>query len=240
MAEATTVVMPDARSVSYFFHGQARHAVGLLLLLVLAYALAGPELEAAGDRWLGLSDRTWFCLALDIAIVHQVLVWLVFRSQLGWGLLTRLLGDRDLAVWQAVFLPLLSLRAVFILGAGLADSGSLALPREVSLAVGLSLLIPGAYAIYSIDRYFGIPRAVGGDHFRESFRKMPLVREGAFRWTSNAMYGVVFLLLWSIAFLTRSHVALVAALFQHAYIWVHYFCTESPDMELLYGKPSSD
>jgi len=29
--------------------------------------------------------------------------------------------------------------------------------------------------------------------------------------------------------------ALAAALFQHACIWVHYYCTEKPDMELIYG-----
>jgi len=28
---------------------------------------------------------------------------------------------------------------------------------------------------------------------------------------------------------------LAAALFQHAYIWVHYYCTEEPDMQLIYG-----
>ena len=29
--------------------------------------------------------------------------------------------------------------------------------------------------------------------------------------------------------------ALAAALFQHAYIWVHYYCTEAPDMDLIYS-----
>ena len=30
--------------------------------------------------------------------------------------------------------------------------------------------------------------------------------------------------------------ALVVALFSHAYIWVHYFCTDRPDMKLIYGS----
>ena len=30
-------------------------------------------------------------------------------------------------------------------------------------------------------------------------------------------------------------VALAVALFQHAYIWVHYYCTEKPDMRRIYG-----
>jgi hypothetical protein len=50
------------------------------------------------------------------------------------------------------------------------------------------------------------------------------------------MYLLIFLALWAIALYFRSHAALVAALFQHAYIWVHYGCTERPDMELIYGS----
>jgi hypothetical protein len=68
---------------------------------------------------------------------------------------------------------------------------------------------------------------------------MGLVRKGAFKWTPNAMYTLGFLGLWSIGLLARSHATLVAALFQHAYIWVHYICTEKPDMEILYGTPSA-
>ena len=62
-----------------------------------------------------------------------------------------------------------------------------------------------------------------------------MVREGAFAWTSNAMYALVFLGLWSVALFTGSLAALAAALFQHAYIWVHYYCTELPDMDLIYN-----
>ena len=29
--------------------------------------------------------------------------------------------------------------------------------------------------------------------------------------------------------------ALVVAMFSHLYIWVHYICTERPDMRLIYG-----
>jgi protein-S-isoprenylcysteine O-methyltransferase Ste14 len=63
---------------------------------------------------------------------------------------------------------------------------------------------------------------------------MPLVREGAFKYSSNAMYAFAFLLFWAIAFLTGSQAALAVALFQHAYIWVHMYCTEDPDMRVIY------
>ena len=64
---------------------------------------------------------------------------------------------------------------------------------------------------------------------------MPLVNKGIFRYTKNGMYGVVFLGLWGIALLFGSWNALALALFQHAYIWVHMYCTEAPDMRFIYG-----
>ena len=65
---------------------------------------------------------------------------------------------------------------------------------------------------------------------------MPLGRQDAFAWTPNAMYTLAFLGLWSIALILRSHAGLIGAVFQHAYIWVHYLCTEEPDMEVLYAR----
>ncbi len=35
----------------------------------------------------------------------------------------------------------------------------------------------------------------------------------------------------------NSAAALTVAAFSHAYIWVHYFATEKPDMDFLYGRP---
>ena len=62
-----------------------------------------------------------------------------------------------------------------------------------------------------------------------------LVRSGPFAITPNAMYAIGFLGLWGIACLFGSWNALVVALFQHAYIWVHMYCTEAPDMDWIYG-----
>ena len=56
---------------------------------------------------------------------------------------------------------------------------------------------------------------------------MPMVRQGAFRYTSNGVYALAF---WAIA----------VALFQHAYIWVHWYCTEQPDGVVLYGRSQDE
>ncbi len=149
--------------------------------------------------------------------------------------MTKIFGRADMVVWGLIFMPMLLLRPVTVLGVALADTSSLALPVWITLVLGLALCVPAVFAMYSVARYFGIPRALGGDHFREHYRRMPLVTGGAYRYTGNAMYGHIFLGLWAIALLAGSQAALAAAFFQHTYIWVHYVATEKPDMDLLYG-----
>ena len=56
-----------------------------------------------------------------------------------------------------------------------------------------------------------------------------------FRFIPNSMYTVGFFALWIPALLAGSKAALLAAAFNHAYIWVHYACTERPDMKRIYG-----
>ena len=97
----------------------------------------------------------------------------------------------------------------------------------------------GIYAMYSVERYFGMARAAGADHFDPRYRDMPLVRKGIFRFTSNGMYLYAFLLFWTLAVFFDSAAALTVAAFSHAYIWVHYYATEKPDMEFLYASTSN-
>ena len=127
-------------------------------------------------------------------------------------------------------------RPVLILALGMADQESMALWQPLSLILTVVLAIPALYTLHSVRVYFGLVRAMGGDHFRREYREMPLVEQGAYQWSSNAMYAFVFLGLWAAAFLTRSVAALSVALFQHAFIWVHFYCTEEPDMALIYGQ----
>lgn len=190
-----------------------------------------------GDgSWLGFEDFTWYWTGIVLVIVQQLAVWIVFRSQLGWAVLTRWFRDVDIMVRGVVFIPLLVARPLLLLGLAMSDRHSAGLPRLVKISLGIMLLIPALYTLWSVGRYFGLERALGGDHFREKYREMSHVREGAFRWNKNAMYTFAFLGLWSIALLTGSVAALGLALFQHAYVWIHYYCTEEPDMRLIYGR----
>lgn len=218
---------------TFLFEGQLQHLLLLACLVPGAIYLAQPALD--GATWLGIADDQWFYALLVVVIVHQAVGWFVFRTQLVFSLFSRLFGTYDMVVWGGIFFPLFLLRPLLSLGLGLADAGSLASFQGLQTLLGLVLLLPALYTGWSVARYFGVERALGGDHFRQAYRELPLVKEGAFRYNTNAMYAFAFLLFWSIALLTHSRAALASALFQHAYIWVHMVCTEEPDMRILYG-----
>ncbi len=96
--------------------------------------------------------------------------------------------------------------------------------------------IPAAWTMSSVVRFFGFWRAAGADHFDEGLRTEPFVRRGAFARVPNAMYTLGFLGLWAIAIAAGSRSGLVAAAASHVYIWVHYLCTERPDMDVIYSR----
>ena len=221
------------------WHGQLRHVLMLAVLVPGAWAIAGDSL---GDgSYLGVADERWFIAALAVPVAQQVAVALLWRAQLCHGLLTRVFGDAGFVVWGILFFPLLIARPLLVIAVGAADVGSLPIPDAVGIALGSVLLLPSLWAGHSVKKYFGFARALGGDHFFERYRAMPMVREGAFKYSSNAMYTFVFIGLWGIALLFRSRAALAVAMFQHAYIWVHWYCTEQPDGVVLYGRsPEED
>jgi voltage-gated potassium channel Kch len=219
---------------SYFFRGQLAHALMIVILVVGACLLV--DLEQLSDRqMIGISVQAWFVIALVVPIVHQVYVWLAWRSQLCFGTVTKRFGDHAFVIYQVVFMFLLLARPVSLTMLAIADHDSLALSVPIRIAVCTILGLPAAYGMYSVVRYFGMARAAGKDHFDANFRSEPLVKQGIFRYTSNAMYAIVFLGVWVIAIAAASWAALVAAGFSHAYIWVHYYCTERPDMKVIYG-----
>ena len=222
----------------YMWHGQLRHLLLLALLVPGAWAIAGDSL---GDgSFLGISDEAWFVAAIAVPIIQQLAVALLWRAQLCYGLLTRMFGDAGFIVWGVIFFPLLVARPLLVAAVGAADVDSLPIPDALGIAVGSLMLLPAVWAMHSVKKYFGFARALGGDHFFERYRAMPMIREGAFKYSSNAMYAFVFLGFWGIALLFRSRAALAAAAFQHAYIWVHWYCTEQPDGVVLYGRSQDE
>jgi len=227
-------MIPEARSITYLLRGQAQHWVFLSLLLIPV--LVATVTLARSGAFLGVDLWIWYAIAIVMPVVHQVLVWAVWRAELGWAAVSPLFGGRGFKAYAGGFAVCILSRPVAILGLGLADMGTVPIPWEVAITIGGALALPAAYTMYSVERYFGFTRAIGADHFDEAYRHMPFVRKGIFRYSTNAMYLFGFFALWAIAISTRSQLALVAVAYQHIYIWVHFLYTERPDLELIYGQ----
>ncbi len=213
---------------SFFFKGQLLH----LLLLV---ALLAGSFWFIDYKKLETITRAWFFACIAIPVIHQVYVWLTWRSELCFTAISK----ERFATYGVVFMVLLISRPLAVLGLAVSNQGSVVLPVAVRIVIPILLAIPAIYTFYSVARYFSISRAMGIDHFDPAYRNAPLVRDGIFGWTHNAMYIFGFFIFWVIAFAFSSRAAFVAAAFSHTYIWVHYFCTEKPDMEFIYGENGS-
>jgi Phospholipid methyltransferase len=215
------------------FKGQLLH-IGLIILMVLgASSLLMPS---SSDRvFLGWNTQDWAICSITLAVVHQVIVAIVFRFELYKGLMTRVFQHRAMKVWALVFLPFLVARPITIIIVGWLDTNPITAFQGIERLVGILLILLAVVTMHSVIKYFTIRRALGADHFDNDIIAIPLVAEGMFKYTSNGMYGIVFLGFWGIALAFGSWNALVVAFFQHTYIWVHMYLTEQPDMDQIYG-----
>lgn len=219
------------------FQKQGWHFLLLVNLLACVYFLAQGDV-LAGQLW-GISTQTLLWIALIVPVLHQIIVGLLWRAELYHAQMTRWFGDKSFTVYKIIFTILFVARPFSLICLGIANYGTLTwLPVLVYVLAGI-LFIPAAYAMYSVIHYFGIDRAYGIDHFDLSYREKPFVKQGIYRYTDNAMYKFVFLILWVIALLLFSKAALLAAAFSHLYIWVHFYCTELPDIHYIYGQSAT-
>jgi len=216
-----------------FFEGQVGHLVCTSVLLAGVYA-AGRLGWYDDGFFLGLSTAAWVWITVAEAVAHQVYVWLCWRAELHLGLLTRAFGRSAFGIYAAGFTILILTRPVLVIAVAASNQNTIPMDPTPASLLAAVLAVPSVYLFYSVGRYFGFKRAFGFDHFDESYRSAPLVRDGIFRFTPNAMYVAGFLLVWIPGVALRSRAALVVALFSHLYIWVHYFFTEKPDMNRIY------
>ena len=218
---------------------QLWHFTALMALLVLVYRITETDRAILAGSFLDLSTRFWLGLTLVVPVVHQMYVLICWRSELYRRSMTKSFGSKAFSIYKTGFAVLFALRPVSLICLGISNANSLEIDPYLSYTLAILLLLPSLYLFYSVRKYFGINRAFGIDHFDpERFRDESLVKRGIFRYTANGMYVFGFLLLWSLAFFFSSKAALVGALFNHAYIWVHYFFTERPDMRKIYGTSS--
>jgi hypothetical protein len=234
LSPITKLHMQNPNFLKKIFERQVLHMAALLLLLWIVVTLF------SGDRFregvfLDISTPVWFWLTIATAVAHQLYTWAMWRLELYGKVLSRFFGEHAFTLYKILF-ALFGLSRFMIVP--LAISNRCAIEFHGLLQWGLSglILIPALYLFYSVFRWFGLNRAAGLDHFRpEEAPEWGFVKEGIFRYTSNGMYLFGFLILWVPGMMLESPAALLAAAFSHLYIWVHYFCTEKPDMETIYG-----
>ena len=216
--------MTAAKASPGIWVGQSLHFICLATLLYVAWVTW---------KYLGESFPLAFWCAIAFPVAHQVFVWLAWRLELRSAATSKTIGFRGYVV---IFFLLFGGRFVSLLALAWLDRGSLRLQVLPQTILTILLGAIGFYAMYSVMRYFGFARAAGADHFISGYRNMPLVRKGIFRFTSNGMYVYAFFLFWAIAVGFASTSALAVAAFSHAYIWVHFYATEKPDMDFLYSS----
>lgn len=203
---------------------QLLHLAGLLFLFLNLYVLL--ERFNAGLVW-GL----W---AWITAVLHQGLVAVVWRR----ALMKPPAGKNALRIWMMLFAPaffvLLISRLVLTVLASRATAATVFPPVEASVIAMAVIAALAGWTFYSVLRHFGLFRALGADHFVAAYRRRPMVREGIFRYTPNAMYtfGTLVFLLPGIWF--RSGPGMAVGLFHYCAIWIHYWATELPDMAYMY------
>jgi hypothetical protein len=212
-----------------------------LIIFIAAIQLFIPNGGNAmnGTLW-GISTKKWFWIAIAVPIFHQVYVWIIWRLELYQKTFTSRYGvEKSFKLYKVGFAIFFVSRliSIFILAVSNKDSLLINPYLIYLLAVLITPLV--IYLFYSVKKYFTIDRAFGIDHFYKNYNE-PYVKGGIFRFTENGMYIYGLMILYLPGLLLFSQAALVAALFNHIYIWVHYYCTERPDMKVIYEKLPGD
>ena len=221
------------------FEKQGQHYFLLIVLLLGVYFLATGDV-LSGQLW-GISTQTWLWIAIATPVIHQIFVAFGWRGELYHHTMTEWFGDKAFLVYKVFFTILFIGRPVTLILLGISNANTLNLNPAISYAVAVILFIPFAYTMYSVAHYFGMDRAYGIDHFDPSiYKDKSFVKQGMFKYTDNAMYTFGFLGLWAIGFAFLSKAVLLAAAFNHLYIWVHFYFTELPDIKFIYGDSSKE
>jgi Phospholipid methyltransferase len=216
------------------------HLLSLTGLLVLLYFGVQYDVETLQGNLWGIDTSVWFGLSLLSPIVHQIYVLVCWRLELYYKSISKTFGEKGFGYYKFGFAILILSRLATITLLAISNAKTLEMNTVLSYTIVLLLAIPTIYLFYSVKKYFGMDRAFGLDHFNpEKVKVMPFVKRGIFKYTNNGMYVFGFFILWIPGFIFLSKAALLVALFNHLYIWAHYYFTELPDIKNIYAKKNN-
>ena len=216
--------------LNFFFKHQIWHMGGLIVLFYVGSKMA--DFKDNLNVFLGISAKSWFMIAMSIPLIHQTYVWICWRSELCWKIITNSIGFKGYVI--LFFILMISRLSAIVLC--FVDYGSLYTPGWFAWILAIIIFIPGAYTMYSVKKYFGFLRAAGADHFDPKYRDMPFERRGIFTWTPNAMYVFAIGIPFAFATATGSQSMFIVAIYTYISIWLHYFCTEKEDFKIIYDS----
>jgi len=217
------------------FKSQLWHFLLLLVLLTGIYFCINKDHSLLSGELFGINSSKWFLLAIIAPIIHQIYVLICWRLELFYSSISRAFGVNGFKLFKIGFAILILSRVFTIILLAISNTKTLNVNSIYVYLIVATIIIPSIYLFYSVKKYFGIDRAFGIDHFHPNkYKKEPFVKKGIFKYTANAMYVYGFLILWIPGLLLQSKAALLAALFNHIYIWVHYYFTELPDIKAIY------
>lgn len=215
------------------------HILILSTMLIMMFYIINSDFSFIDGDFLNIDTKIWLIISIVIPILHQLYVLICWRSELFYKGISKLFGNTDRAfkVFKIGFAILFVSRLISIILLALSNSNSFEANRIIIYIILIIISLPTVYLFYSVKTYFGIDRAFGLDHFKpDDIKNKPFVKRGIFKYTSNGMYIYGFLILWIPGLVMMSKVALIVALFNHLYIWTHYYFTELPDIKLIYKK----
>ena len=217
------------KKLSFFFKHQIWHVGGTIILFYIGTELT--NLQSNTNTFIKISALGWFMIAMSVPIIHQVYVWICWRSELCWKSITKTIGFKGYIV--LFFILIISRLSAIVLC--FVDYGSLYKPDWFTWILSIIIFIPGVYTMYSVKKYFGFLRAAGADHFDPKYKDLPFEKRGIFKWTPNAMYVFAIGIPFGFAVATGSQSMFVVSIYTYISIWLHYFCTEKEDFKVIYG-----
>ncbi len=225
--------------IKSIFKNQEWHFALLALLLVsLSAAINRFPLFSLGE-FLGVTTISWMWIGIIIAVLHQVYVMLIWRIQLETQWLTVNLPRIGYIAYLADYSILLTARITALIFVAISNQNILAISAFNRWAIALIIAVPFLWLLYSIIRFYGFKRLAGADHFDPAYRSNQHLNEGIFKYTGNSIYTIGLLGLYIPGILFASPAALLLALFNNIYIWIHYFCTELPDAKNINSRKNS-
>ena len=76
--------------LNFFFKHQIWHFGGTIFLFYIGAQLV--DLESNTNTFLGIRALAWFMIAMSIPLIHQAYVWICWRSELCWKLISNTIG----------------------------------------------------------------------------------------------------------------------------------------------------